>query len=332
MSDSNQTDNGGKLVSIEVLRGLASILVCFFHFTHGDMKFVGTSKLFQSFFTNGWIGVEMFFVISGFVIPYSLVKSNYNFSSFRQFMSKRILRIEPPYVVSIILVIILGYLSSMAPGFKGQPFHCDSGQFLAHFVYLTEHVNYQWIQPVYWTLEIEFHYYLFIGLILPFLWKNKTSFFLGISFFLLSGHLIDFTIFKYADFFSLGMIAAAYQLGKIKIHYFWTFFLLIMISMVFESQGVLMISAGVITTFCILFLKFSNRVFLFLGQISYSLYLIHVPIGGRVINLGSRFADKDWEIWCVLFVAILVSLISAWLFNKLIEKPSQKLSYYLSSK
>lgn len=332
MSSDNLTDNNKRLVSIEVLRGLASILVCFFHFTHGDMKFVGTSKLFQSFFTNGWIGVEMFFVISGFVIPYSLVKSRYDFNSFGQFMSKRILRIEPPYVVSIILVIILGYLSSIAPGYMGQPYYFDFGQFLAHFIYLTEHVNYKWLQPVYWTLEIEFHFYLFIGIILPCLLKNKTSFFLGISFFLLSGHLIDFTIFKYADFFSLGIIAAAYQLGKIKKQSFWMFFLLIMISMVFESQGVLMICAGVITTLCILFLRYTNRVFLFLGQISYSLYLIHIPIGGRVINLGSRFAHRDWEVWCVIFVALLATLVSAWLFNKVVEKPSQKLSYYLSNK
>src|ERR1035441_2897196 len=46
----------------------------------------------------GWLGVEIFFVISGFIIPYSLYKAGYRVSDFTRFLLKRIARLDPPYL------------------------------------------------------------------------------------------------------------------------------------------------------------------------------------------------------------------------------------------
>ena len=62
------------------------------------------------------------------------------------------------------------------------------------------------------------------------------------------------------------------------------------------------------------------------GTISYSLYLIHVPIGGRVINLFSRFQPNTWQWLVISLLAGLISLVAAWVFYRLVEVPSQKLS------
>ena len=68
--------------------------------------------------TFAWLGVDVFFVISGFVIPLSLHDRGYRPSHYPNFLLRRLLRLEPPYLVSIAMVILLEYLSSLAPGFR----------------------------------------------------------------------------------------------------------------------------------------------------------------------------------------------------------------------
>lgn len=76
---------------------------------------------------------------------------------------------------------------------------------------------------------------------------------------------------------------------------------------------------GLATALIISFVDWSSRPSDFLGKISYPLYLIHVPIGGRVINLIGRYTDEQWEIWGVFVLALVVSLFSAYAFNKFVE-------------
>ncbi len=64
----------------------------------------------------------------------------------------------------------------------------------------------------------------------------------------------------------------------------------------------------------------------FLGEISYSLYLTHVLVGGRIINFGLRFPE-EWLIRSTfIFIALTSSIIFALLFYKTIEQPSHLFS------
>jgi peptidoglycan/LPS O-acetylase OafA/YrhL len=63
---------------------------------------------------------------------------------------------------------------------------------------------------------------------------------------------------------------------------------------------------------------------LWLATISYSLYLVHVPIDGRVVNLGSRFVETPLQELGLSVLALAVSLFAAWLFHIAIERPSLK--------
>ena len=69
----------------------------------------------------GWLGVEVSFVISGLVIPLAIHRSFDRFSlqDFPAFMVRRLVRLEPPYLVSVVMVILLWELSVRAPGFAG---------------------------------------------------------------------------------------------------------------------------------------------------------------------------------------------------------------------
>jgi peptidoglycan/LPS O-acetylase OafA/YrhL len=76
------------------------------------------------------------------------------------------------------------------------------------------------------------------------------------------------------------------------------------------------------TVLVILHGKLSSPWLLKLGAISYSLYLVHVPIGGRVINLSTRLPDVLWVKLAALALAVSLSLAAAWLLWKFVERPA----------
>jgi peptidoglycan/LPS O-acetylase OafA/YrhL len=118
----------------------------------------------------GWLGVEVFFVISGFVIPYSMHRGGYRVSQhFWRFLAKRLARLEPPYLVSIVVVVILWYLSALTPGFQGTNPDIRPTRLLLHLGYLNAFFGHPWLNPVYWTLGIELQYYLLVAITYPLL-------------------------------------------------------------------------------------------------------------------------------------------------------------------
>jgi peptidoglycan/LPS O-acetylase OafA/YrhL len=83
---------------------------------------------------------------------------------------------------------------------------------------------------------------------------------------------------------------------------------------------------GSLTALTIVFFEFKSRLTVFLGKISFSLYLIHFTIGSKVINLGRHFVNKEWEKCLLLIITLFVTIIFAYIFHKLIVIPAQKLS------
>jgi hypothetical protein len=100
---------------IELLRGLAAISVVLFHLSNSMES--ETPRVLTAY---GWLGVDVFFVISGFVIPYSLHGTGYSIRNFPRFMLRRVVRLEPPYLASILFAVMLWDLSLMVPGISGR--------------------------------------------------------------------------------------------------------------------------------------------------------------------------------------------------------------------
>ena len=103
---------GGRVETVHSLRGLAALAVAFFHFSNGNPNFY-VPPVLRAIGANGWLGVEVFFVISGFILPYSLWRAGYQLSpsNFGRFVWKRVVRLDPPYFGTIALVLLLAYLS-----------------------------------------------------------------------------------------------------------------------------------------------------------------------------------------------------------------------------
>jgi len=313
--------------NVDALRGLASLAVCWFHLTNGNVDFLPESTLKLSG-AYGWLGVEVFFVISGFIIPYALWQSGYQLSHYFRFLYKRIVRLDPPYIVSLAVVISLAYLSYISPGFRGEKPDYSYMQILLHLGYLNMFFDYPWINIIYWTLAIEFQYYLLIGLIFPLLIARKTWVRWGT--YILLGMLSLLIpkgtfVFNWIFLFLAGVNVFQYKCGFINRPTFLVSLCLLSCGL-WYTHGVLILFVGVFTALAVAFIAVRNSFMSFLGKISYSLYLIHAPIGGRVVNLSMRYIDSYVGKLFTLAIALSMSIMSAYLLYRIIEKPAQEWS------
>ncbi|MGZ3885532.1 MAG: acyltransferase family protein, partial [Bacteroidia bacterium] len=151
---------------LDSLRAIAAWSVCLYHFVCSTIGLFAPGRLTDAFY-YGQYGIHVFFVISGFVIPWSMYHSGYRIGSFFKFVAKRFTRIEPPYIASIILVLLIVFVKSRM-GYGTADAYGQSVTPARVFLHLGYLINffpqYAWLNGVYWTLAIEFQYYLIMAL------------------------------------------------------------------------------------------------------------------------------------------------------------------------
>jgi peptidoglycan/LPS O-acetylase OafA/YrhL len=312
---------------VHCLRGLASLGVCWFHLTNGNPSFLNPGPL-KSSGAYGWIGVEVFFVISGFILPYAMYSAGYelNTSHYLTFLLKRIVRLDPPYLAAVLLAIIMAYLSYWSPGYRGAPPDIGMIRVFCHIAYLNAFFKYEWLNPVFWSLAIEFQYYLLIGLALPLIASHHrivrlvTLVCLALLSLLPIGSAF---VSHYIFLFVMGMFAFQH---RVKVIGTTEALFLLGLAAVGSSLtlGFVLSATGLVTSLIIMFLEWRNSILAFLGDLSYSLYLVHVPVGGRIINLGARFHGNEIARALFLAAALMSSIGIAFLMLKFIEGPSQR--------
>jgi peptidoglycan/LPS O-acetylase OafA/YrhL len=195
----------GRLTTLDALRGVASLAVAWFHLSH-EMGVVPQGSLLYRSGTYGWVGVEVFFVISGFVIPFALDREGYRISQYGRFLAKRVTRLDPPYLTAITLSLVIAAYYAWA---SHSRFPFTVPQILLHLGYLNAFVGFPWVNPVFWTLAIEFQYYLLIGLVFP-LVSDRRAFWLLLvpsCLFLAFAVKNEALIFRYLPFFLFGLVA-----------------------------------------------------------------------------------------------------------------------------
>ena len=113
---SDPTGEGRRLEGIDALRGIAALSVCYCHFVIGSATFLPeTSLMRQAGPYAGLYGVNVFFVISGFVIALSLYRADYRLGVAPKYLLRRIVRIDPPYLVHLLLAVILEHVLIRLP-------------------------------------------------------------------------------------------------------------------------------------------------------------------------------------------------------------------------
>lgn len=168
-------------INLQIARGLAALAVFLFH-TRGLLheSLPALERLVQF----GDLGVPLFFVISGYVITASANAALLGGGSAPQFLKRRFLRIFPPFWFSIVVIVALPYLLEAISMLKTGMYNWPSPRFLA--LNLTEwlqvlsltkifvsggtglYAEFELINIVYWTLAIEFQFYLVVFIALVF--------------------------------------------------------------------------------------------------------------------------------------------------------------------
>ncbi|RCX01729.1 MULTISPECIES: acyltransferase family protein [Kosakonia] len=166
---------------IDGLRAIAVLSVFVFHY-------------FPQVMPGGFIGVDVFFVISGYLITSIIIKEidNGNFS-FKKFYVKRIIRIFPALFILLFAIYTLGWFMFLQGDFKSLAKHIFGGAFFLSNILLWRETGYFDISATYkpllhlWSLGIEEQFYLLWPIILTLFARTKRSLYVtGTVFFIAS--------------------------------------------------------------------------------------------------------------------------------------------------
>ncbi len=307
---------------VNALRAFAAMFVAWGHFSQNQGPWLDLSGKY------GYTGVYIFFVISGFIIPYSLQRGGYTVRNFGRFMLKRSIRIYPPYLLSIPITLLA--LSRLVHPHSTDVVHVSFQQLLYHALYLNDLVvGYPWINVVYWTLAIEFQWYLLAGLLHGlFVSRSAVVRFIPVAIALAIYFLTtsDRIIFHGMPVFLIGVFVFQYKMGLIG----WRRMLCLIAVMTWAMRGPtgwLIAGIAAATGLVIAFVAFRNRIADFLGDVSYSVYLFHLPIGVTVVGWLSYLLPYSGSYLIVLdILGISASVAGAFVLYRWVEKPAQDLA------
>lgn len=341
-----------RVTTIDGLRGLAAMLVVLFHL-HGAISRTATDWLWSPIdwiARNGFLGVDIFFVISGFVIALSVSKGAPTFGYFGRFVVRRSIRLDPPYWTSILLELLLLHLtlrlfSSIAVTLPSVP------QMVAHLFYAQELLGYGSLMPNYWTLCYEIQFYaFFVGLVvlrakLPSRLSGSQMVAIGAALFYLLSLYTRFwkpewlphglAIDRWFQFFigALTWRAVTFP-GKMRaLALAW---ITLAVAIVVTSSPLIQFLPIAVSAWLVACSRdarwgsiFTTRPFKFLGLISYSIYLYHGSVGWRFVSLvQQKIIPGQWSSLTavtVYIVGIIGAVAFSWVLWYLIERPCLKL-------
>lgn len=321
-----------RLGELDALRGLAALAVVLYHYTTFYDQSFGHKEEMLFNFKYGYFGVQLFFIISGFVIYMTLTKTK----NIKEFAMKRAIRLYPAYIVAAILTFTLTSLYVL------EALKVNTSTFILNLTMLQGVLplgikNVDWS---YWSLGIEITFYVICGVLFllklihkPILISTVSLSFIYIVKILYFNQLIypiigDLGIINYANLFIAGILF--YQIRNnsnrnIGIH------LLILFTLLYQFLFHGLFSGIAVSIFFLIFygiifnkLTFLDNKFLcYLGTISYSLYLVHQNIGYVVIHFLEE--NNITNSFLVVIIPILASITIASIITFYIEKPFQKI-------
>jgi peptidoglycan/LPS O-acetylase OafA/YrhL len=336
-----EIDKQGRFALVDALRGIAALLVVLHHLKVGDRvnNFLSITPDFVVFmFDFGYLGVYVFFVLSGFVIAHSLDAKEMTKATFSWFALKRCIRLDPPYWAAILLTIIYSVASTYVLPGKTAPEY-SVGQIFAHAFYLQDILRYQPISPIFWTLCLEIQFYLVYAFIVATV-KNTPIVLTALCVFSLLwplglGPAIPKGLFLEYWYAFLAGVAVYWAWRHQGFLYRGIAFLGVLWSAgVLRQEPAVLVSA--LTAALLLAACYAAwiqsglnwRWLQFLGLISYSLYLTHNMSIGATFRLGEKVIGSPSIVaeLGLLVTAMFVSIGTATIFWWLIERPSTDLS------
>ena len=325
---------------IDGLRAISIILVVIFH-------------AFPRFIKGGFIGVDVFFVISGYLISKIIFSNleNKNFS-YIKFYSRRIKRILPALILVIMSSAAFGWYVLLADEYQQLGKHIIAGTgFFSNFALWGEAGYFDrqsFEKPLLhlWSLAIEEQFYIFWPLLLGLAWKNKWNFLTVIIIVLSSSFITNIYLTNneeisafyapWSRFWELmiGCLLAYIALYKPELSFNKNWQPVIGLILIFLAAFILNKQSALpgwwmlmptIGAFLIINTNhntwinhnfFSNPALVLIGLISYPLYLWHWPVFSFIrIILFKKEVNP-----LILIAAIFISVFFAWITYNFLEK------------
>ncbi|TDR16319.1 acyltransferase family protein [Marinicella litoralis] len=321
--------------NIQILRGLAALWV-FLHHSLGHFKAMGFSFLpFEWLASYGYIGVDVFFVISGLVMAKTTEKHDSGWHSGQLFLGKRFFRIYLGYwPVFILTYVVYWYF---------QDENLSKIDLIGSIFLLNANMFELLIGPA-WSLPFELYFYLLIALLIFFSVKRPHVFFLIISaLIVIKLNVMDFGVSALIDLVLSHMIfefIMGYYLWHYR-HYFlkvnFLIYLIVgaacfmigsyydLVNTVWRPVTLGLFSWAVVALALIFEGKLKPivvRMFKPIGDASYTLYLLHSVLLYSFYHTGVRtwFVDQQWPLAGFTALILIVVLLS-YLFYLMVEKP-----------
>jgi peptidoglycan/LPS O-acetylase OafA/YrhL len=307
---------GGKILYLESLRGIAALTVALHHFR------VNTPIADNTFVANGWLMVDFFFVLSGFVISLNYQEEIRTFSDLATFQIKRLLRLYPLHFVMLLVFLVIEtakYFVTTKMGLEADhaAFTANNvGSFL-HNLVLTQSIfidDTTWNGPS-WSISAEFYTYIAFALLVLAFRRNYAAFLVASSVMVLIGFISIFKIGYTFDIvrcfysFFIGVLvlnlanrtrmtvsptAMATIAGAIVVALSvveWSAFepVTLMFPLLF---GMLILSLVLSPAQGLLKRTLEDRRLVYLGTISYGIYMVHTSVWwviNQVMKLGLHF-------------------------------------------
>ncbi len=340
---------------LDGLRGLAALTVFFSH----TMGFFSASPLIiylqQSPLRTFWDGaaaVDLFFVLSGFVLTLPFISGVKKINYFH-YVIRRLFRLYPAYYLALVVSLSLRYIYSPLDLYPlnewAQSFWTNQDpitlKLIATHPTLVLKTNTHAIDPVVWTLFTEMKMSLLLPLFMYLLLCNQDFFYqtcLVIGVFILVGYTGKIGAFP---LFALGAYLASNlnffsrrikQMSKIYLlTAFMTTFCLYGNRWILPTNQYESLLTGIASFLIIvavinlnsLKMLLQARLFIFLGKTSYSFYLLHLPI---LLVITSLFYHKTNSLLICALITLTVTYSLAYIIYLLIELPAIELGRRLT--
>lgn len=316
-----------RYLELDAMRGLAALAVVLFHYTTRYFDFFPSAELPVFQFNDLGYGVNLFFVISGFVISFSAASKNSAFA----FLKGRILRLYPLYWVALVITFVTLTI------FPYPDLTVDFTTFLVNFSMLQKFVGFANVDGAYWTLAIEWvFYFMVIGLLLI---KSFSKVQLFVGFMIVTNVALAASnlmlenpiilpqklalVFNAMGYFACGVSFYLYKKQPSN-SYLLSAFIVLMATYLNALEATLALDLALFWLFWLFTTGnlrwLAIRPLVYLGNLSYALYLVHQNIGYVIINHTIELIGPNLAIGLAFVTMMLVAHVMNEMTNKFVGK------------
>lgn len=335
---------------IDLLRGIACLMVVAFHYLHRGQASgrltEGAAPWLDHLASFGYLGVHLFFMISGYVIAMSAEGA-----TLRSFFASRVSRLYPVLWAGVLLTSAVTWAAA------SPHFSVSLPQVLANLTMVPHWMQVAYVDGAYWSLAVELQFYLLMAALIGLRWLHRAE--LVMAAWLLVGtanvvrpmYPVEYwLIAQWASLFVAGMLFhrvtrdgwTARRVGLMA----WA----VVLTLAYAARTALLPAAGaepaaagwaslavtasLLLLFHLVFLAVSRgalalrggKICLWMGILTYPVYILHQNIGYIVLEAaGWRAVDFHLR----ALVVLVGVLVAAWAVNRWIERP---LSRWLKSR